>query len=80
MTDIVTGGSDFIGRRVVADLLKDGHSVSIYDHTKSEANPDLCTAADVRDKQNWRTPCKALTQFTIWPQSIGMMSGLPFLL
>lgn len=47
----VTGGNDFIRRHAAAILLKDGHTVSIYDHTKSVAYPDLCTVADVGDKE-----------------------------
>ena len=31
MKILVTGGSAFIGTNLVTDLLKDGHSLSIYD-------------------------------------------------
>ncbi len=54
MNVLVTGGSGFFGTNLVSDLLKDGHSVSIYDKAKSETYPDLCTVADVRDKERLR--------------------------
>ena len=51
MKILVTGGSGFIGTNLVADLLRNGHSVSIYDKTRSETYPDLCVVADVRDRE-----------------------------
>jgi len=51
MKVLVTGGSGFIGTSLVSDLLRDDHSVSIYDKVKSAAFPGLCTAGDVRDRE-----------------------------
>jgi nucleoside-diphosphate-sugar epimerase len=49
MRILITGGSGFIGTRIVSDLLEMGHQVAIYDIVRSVAYPDLCIQADVRD-------------------------------
>lgn len=49
MKVLVTGGSGFIGTRLVAELLHQGHEVVILDKVKSERYPELCTVGDVRD-------------------------------
>jgi nucleoside-diphosphate-sugar epimerase len=51
MKILVTGGSGFIGTNLVLDLLRSGHTVSIYDKVKSDKYPDLCVIADVRDRE-----------------------------
>ena len=51
MNILVTGGSGFIGTNLVADLLNEGHNVTIYDKQRSEKYPDLCIVGDVRDKE-----------------------------
>jgi nucleoside-diphosphate-sugar epimerase len=51
MKILVTGGSGFIGTNLVSDLLRSGHTVSIYDKVKSDKYPDLCVIADVRDRE-----------------------------
>ncbi len=51
MRVLVTGGSGFIGSRLVADLLKGGHSVLILDKVVSAHYPDLCQIGDVRDRE-----------------------------
>ncbi len=51
MNILITGGSGFIGTNLVADLLNEGHKVTIYDKLKSETYPDLCIVGDVRDKE-----------------------------
>ena len=51
MNILVTGGSGFIGTKLVADLLEKGHNVTIYDKLQCKAYPDLCIVADIRDKE-----------------------------
>ena len=51
MNILVTGGSGFIGTNLVADLLKRGNNVTIYDKEKSKAYPELCIVGDIRDKE-----------------------------
>jgi nucleoside-diphosphate-sugar epimerase len=47
---LVTGGSGFIGTRLVEVLLKENHDVKIFDKRPSVTYPDLVTIGDVRDK------------------------------
>ena len=51
MNILITGGSGFIGTNLVSDLVREGHRVLIYDKERSEAHPDLCVIADVRDRE-----------------------------
>jgi len=57
---LVTGGSGFIGARLVAALLDAGHTVTIYDKRQSELFPDLNIVADVRDKLALASACKGM--------------------
>ena len=50
MKILITGGSGFIGTRLVENLLKDGHEVVIYDKVESKKYSELTTIGDVRDK------------------------------
>ncbi len=50
MKVLVTGGSGFIGTRLVEELLKEKHDVKIFDKRPSVTYPDLVTLGDVRDK------------------------------
>ncbi len=58
MKVLVTGGSGFIGTRLVEDLLKENHEVKIFDKRASETYPDLVIIGDVRDKEAMIDACK----------------------
>jgi nucleoside-diphosphate-sugar epimerase len=58
MKVLVTGGSGFIGTRLVECLLSAGHQVVIFDIRNSETYPDLVVRGDVRD-------CDALSKATV---------------
>lgn len=49
MNILITGGSGFIGSRLVHDLLTEKHTVKIFDKVNSNTYPDLVTIGDVRD-------------------------------
>ena len=60
MNILITGGSGFIGTRLVDVLLKEHHSIKIYDKVISTKYPELTTKADVRDKQTLIDACKGI--------------------
>ncbi|MDD5458738.1 MAG: NAD(P)-dependent oxidoreductase [Phycisphaerae bacterium] len=49
MKILVTGGSGFIGTRLVGELLERGHEVTIFDKKSSSQYPDIVTIGDIRD-------------------------------
>lgn len=51
MKILVTGGSGFIGTRLVSELLTKGHEVHILDKVQSTSYPELCLIGDIRDPQ-----------------------------
>ena len=51
MNILVTGGSGFIGTRLVSELLAAGHQVAIFDVAGSSAHPAFYVRGDVRDVQ-----------------------------
>jgi len=58
MNILITGGSGFIGTRLVDELLKEKHEVIIYDKVKSEKYPELSTVADVREVEALKQACE----------------------
>jgi len=58
MKILITGGSGFIGTRLVDELMKDNHNIVIYDKVQSEKYPDLSIVADVRDEKSLQEACK----------------------
>ena len=57
---LVTGGSGFIGTRLVARLVDAGNRVSILDRVMSDAFPDRTTIGDVRDAEALSAACKGV--------------------
>jgi len=58
MNILVTGGSGFIGTRLVDNLLEKNHSVLIFDKVVSEKYPELTYVGDVRDEKALIEACK----------------------
>ncbi len=50
MNILITGGSGFIGTRLVDVLVRENHTVTIFDKVTSAKYPQLVTIGDVRDK------------------------------
>jgi len=57
---LVTGGSGFIGTRLIDNLLASGHIVKIYDKRISQKYPDLTIIGDVRDVDALTNACKGI--------------------
>ncbi len=60
MNILITGGSGFIGTRLVDDLLKENHTVKIYDKVESKKYPELTTVGDVRDLETIIKACEGV--------------------
>ena len=60
MNILITGGSGFIGTRLVDDLLKEGHDITIFDKVESTKYPEVTTIGDVRDVEALTKACKGM--------------------
>lgn len=60
MRVLITGGSGFIGSRLVEELLKGKHEVIIYDKVMSKKYPDLTLIGDVRNKAELERSCNQI--------------------
>ena len=60
MNILVTGGSGFIGTRLVDKLLEQNHKVKIYDKVQSIKYPRLSVIADVRDEEKLIGECQGV--------------------
>ena len=58
MKILVTGGSGFIGTRLIDDLLEQNHDVKIFDKRTSKKYPELVVIGDVRDEHALIEACK----------------------
>lgn len=58
MKILITGGSGFIGTRLIDELVKGNHEIIIYDKVKSEKYPDLSLIGDVRNQEELIEACK----------------------
>ncbi|MBA7617733.1 N-acetyl-alpha-D-glucosaminyl-diphospho-ditrans,octacis-undecaprenol 4-epimerase [subsurface metagenome] len=52
MKILITGGSGFIGSRLVADLMALDHEIVIFDKMSSEQYPNMVVPGDVRDRND----------------------------
>lgn len=60
MDILITGGSGFIGTRLIDDLLKENHNVLIFDKVQSVKYPHFTSVGDVRDKKALTKACKGM--------------------
>ena len=60
MKILVTGGSGFIGTRLIDNLLENNHEVLIYDKVESIKYKDLTYIGDVRDRNTLIEACKGV--------------------
>lgn len=60
MKILITGGSGFIGTRLVDELIKETHEIIIYDKVKSTKYPQFCIIDDVRNKDGLIKACEGV--------------------
>lgn len=58
MNILITGGSGFIGTRLVEELLVEKHNVRIFDKVISQTYPELTIIGDIRDGKTLIEACK----------------------
>jgi len=58
MNILITGGSGFIGTRLIDELLKHNHKITIYDKNISKKYPKLTVKGDVRDVEALTNACQ----------------------
>lgn len=58
---LILGGSGFIGTRLVAKLLEQGHTLRIADKRPSERYPELWMNCDIRNIDDVRKACEGVT-------------------
>lgn len=58
MNILITGGSGFIGTRLIENLLKAGHNIKIFDKHSSKTYPELSIEGDVRDVEALTKACE----------------------
>lgn len=58
MKILITGGSGFIGTRLIDELIKENHEIIIYDKIKSTKYPELCVVDDVRNSEAFVKACQ----------------------
>ncbi len=61
MKILITGGSGFIGTRLIDELIKEeSHEIIIYDKVKSEKYPELCIQDDIRNVDSLTKACEGV--------------------
>lgn len=60
MKILITGGSGFIGTRLIDELKRENHEIVIYDKIKSSKYPELCIIEDVRDAKALTKACEGV--------------------
>jgi nucleoside-diphosphate-sugar epimerase len=60
MKILITGGSGFIGTRLIDELIKEHHEIIIFDKVKSSKYPQVCILNDVRNKEELIKACEGV--------------------
>lgn len=60
MKILITGGSGFIGTRLIDELKKENNEIVIYDKIQSTKYPELCIIKDIRDAEALSKACEGV--------------------
>ncbi|QKE29658.1 NAD(P)-dependent oxidoreductase [Arcobacter acticola] len=60
MKILITGGSGFIGTRLIDELKNENHEIIIYDKVKSAKYPELTIVDDVRNREGLKKACEGI--------------------